>query len=174
MDGVRTEVLPLNQQAITAYFAYNWVPVHTLIAPLLSLRPELDDLEKFKFTPYLKAEEARLENNLRAVDYVIDGTDTLTLITGMGRIEKVSTWRYQDPLLNNLLQTVFPLLYLLMKRHFEITRIMRTKVLDSRELSDARKSMYHVRSAINYRADDLTSKSISLSLVFFMVSDQSV
>jgi hypothetical protein len=55
---------------------------------LLRLQPERDDAEKFK--TYIEAEEARLENNLQAVDYIIDGMETLTLITGVGRIEKVN------------------------------------------------------------------------------------
>jgi hypothetical protein len=88
MEGVRSEVLPLNLQPIVKYFTYVWEAVHTLIAPALSLQPSQDDPEKFK--SYIEAEEARLGNNLRAVDYIIDGTDTLTLITGVGRIEKVS------------------------------------------------------------------------------------
>jgi len=89
MDGVRAEVLPLNLQAIVDYFSFVWGPVHTLIVPILSLQPPQDDSDKF--TSYIEAEEARLQNNLRAVDYVIDGIDTLTLITGVGRVEKVST-----------------------------------------------------------------------------------
>ena len=47
----------------------------------------LTDPGNFKF--HLEAEEARLGKNLRDVKYVIDGTDTLALITGGGRIEKV-------------------------------------------------------------------------------------
>jgi len=164
MDAVRAEVLPLNRQAIAMYLMNCWELVHALIAPLLSLQPDSDGLEKF--VSHLEAEEVRLKNNLRAVDYLIDGMDTLTLITGVGSIEKVSTGRCQYARLTNLLQTVFPLLYLLMKRHFEIMRIMRTKVLDSRELLEAAKSMYHIRKAINYRADDLACKSICLSLAF--------
>jgi hypothetical protein len=89
MDGVRTEVLPLNFEAIVNYFSSVWEYLHTLTAPVLSLQPSQDDPDKFK--SYIEAEEARLENNLRAVDYIIDGTDTLTLITGVGRIEKVRT-----------------------------------------------------------------------------------
>lgn len=49
--------------------------------------PGLTDPGKFKF--HLEAEEARLGKYLRDVKYVIDGTDTLALITGGGRIEKV-------------------------------------------------------------------------------------
>jgi hypothetical protein len=55
------------------------------------LEPELgsgaSNLERFK--SYLEAEETRLSTSLKAVNYNIDGTDTLTLITGAGRIEKV-------------------------------------------------------------------------------------
>jgi hypothetical protein len=89
MDGIRTEVHPLNRQAIIRYFTNVWIPVHELVTAVLSLEPVEDDLEKFK--SHVEAEEARLANNLRAVDYIIDGTDTLTLITGVGRIEKVGT-----------------------------------------------------------------------------------
>jgi hypothetical protein len=87
MEGVRSEVLPLNLQAIIKYFTFVWEPVHTLIAAVLLLQPSQDDPDKFK--SYIESEEARLGNNLRAVDYIIDGTDTLTLITGVGRVEKV-------------------------------------------------------------------------------------
>jgi len=58
---------------------------------------------------------------------------------------------------------VFPLLYLMMKHQYEIMRIMRTKVLDSRELSEGATSMLYVRDAIRYRVDDLISLSGLLS-----------
>jgi hypothetical protein len=89
MEGVRTTVLPPNRAAIDRYFWHVWDGVHTLTAVASSLSSGLDDAEKFKL--HLEAEEARLEKNLRAVDYVIDGIDTLRLITGGGRIEKVRT-----------------------------------------------------------------------------------
>jgi hypothetical protein len=89
MEGVRTTVLPPNRAAVDNYFWYVWENVHTLTAAASSLSSGLDDAERFKL--HLEAEEARLEKNLRAVDYVIDGIDTLKLITGGGRIEKVRT-----------------------------------------------------------------------------------
>jgi hypothetical protein len=95
MDGIRVEVLPLNRHPIISYFGYNWTFVCTLIAPFLPLQPAREERERFK--SYLEAEEARLENNLRAVDYIVDGMDTLTLITGVGRIEKVSTYQHSTP-----------------------------------------------------------------------------
>ena len=89
MEGIRSEILPLNLQSVFEYITRVWEPVHTLIAAVLLLQPSQDDPEKFK--SYIEAEETRLGNNLRAVDFIIDGTDTLPLITGVGRIEKVST-----------------------------------------------------------------------------------
>jgi len=165
MDGLRTEVLPINRNAVTSYFANIWEFVHRLIAPLLSLQPASGQDDSEKFRSYLEAEEARLDNNLKAVDYIIDGTDTLTLITGVGRIEKVSTCQLcqHDTWFIYELQTVFPLLYLMIKHQYEIMRTMRTKVLDSRELSEHTNSMLHVRDAIRYRVDDLISLSGLLS-----------
>jgi len=91
MEGVRSHVLLPNRGAIDAYFMDVWMLVHTLTAAVVSLRPESNHPDKFK--PYLEAEEARLAANLKGVDYIIDGTDTLTLITGVGRVEKVRTLR---------------------------------------------------------------------------------
>jgi len=87
MQGVRTTVLPPNREAVDKYCDFVWKAVHTLTVPATSLSSGLDGAEKFK--PYLEAEEARLDKNLRAVDYVIDGIDTLRLITGGCRTERV-------------------------------------------------------------------------------------
>ena len=95
MEGVRSVVLPPNREAIDRYFASVWLVVHALTAPILSESSESsgsDDINKFD--SYLEAEEARLGNNLRAVDYVIDGIDTIPLIAGIGRIEKVRIQQY--------------------------------------------------------------------------------
>jgi hypothetical protein len=102
MEGVRSVVLPPNREAIDRYFASVWGVVHTLIAPMLSESSESsgsDDINKFD--SYLEAEEARLGNNLRAVDYVVDGIDTLPLIAGIGRIEKVRIQQYRHTSLNS-------------------------------------------------------------------------
>ena len=91
MEGVRTTVLPPNRKGVDRYFGVVWEIVHTLTTAANSLESVLADSGKFKL--YLEAEETRLETNLRAVNYVIDGIDTLTLITGGGRIEKVGVWQ---------------------------------------------------------------------------------
>ncbi|KAI0265430.1 hypothetical protein BC834DRAFT_879420 [Gloeopeniophorella convolvens] len=139
MEGVRAKVLPPNREAIDDYFRFVWKAVHTLTAAVVSLRPGPNARDKFN--SYTEAEETRLGTNLKAVDYIVDSVDTLTLITGVGRIEK----------------NVFPLIYLLMKRHYEIMRVMRHKVLDARELWYAVESILYVKDAIKYRVNDLTN-----------------
>jgi hypothetical protein len=91
MEGIRSHVLAPNRKAIDDYIYDIWEPFHTLTAAVIPLQPGPDNSDKFQ--PYLESEEARLSANLKAVDYIIDDTDTLTLITGMGSIEKVSTSR---------------------------------------------------------------------------------
>jgi hypothetical protein len=48
-----------------------------------------------------------------------------------------------------------------MKRHYEIMRAMRTKVLDSRELGSGVESFGNVNDVIRWRMNDLTSASPS-------------
>jgi hypothetical protein len=162
MEGVRPTVLAPNREAVDDYFSSVWRIVHTLTAAVLSL----DDVYGVeKFSSYLESEEARLGKNLRDVNYVLDGVDTLTLITGGGRIEKVRI-NYCIGLhlvLISALKTLFPLLYLLMKRHYEIMRIMRTKVVNVRELSEGGDGISYVSWAIEDRVEDLISVSVSSS-----------
>ena len=159
MEGVRAEVLPPNRRSVDNYFQLVWGLVHTLTAAVTPLQPDSGPSGGDEFESYLEAEEARLSANLKAVDYTIDGTDTLTLITGVGRIEKVGARQHIDrpACLNCVLQTVFPLIYLLLKRHYEIMRAARTKVLDSRELRCCMETIIYVKDAIRYRVKDLTS-----------------
>jgi hypothetical protein len=90
MEGVRTTVLPPNVQGADRYFGFAWLIVHSLTSPVLTLElPDSVQADLGNFKHHIEAEEKRLEKNLRAVNYVIDGSDTLALITGGGRIEKV-------------------------------------------------------------------------------------
>lgn len=89
MEGIRGEVLRPNREFVDSYFTHIWKPVNKLTSAAPS--PLYFPFNSEKFTPYLEAEEARLSAYLKAVNYFIDGTDTLSLITGVGRIEKVGT-----------------------------------------------------------------------------------
>ena len=58
-----------------------------------------------------------------------------------------------------------------MKRHYEIMRIMRAKVVDSRELWNAVESILYLHDAIRYRVDDLASMSAPSFLPYGMLID---
>ncbi|KAH8987709.1 hypothetical protein EDB83DRAFT_2535566 [Lactarius deliciosus] len=134
MEGIRANVLPPNRHSINSYLTIGWHSVHTLTAAVAPLQPEPGPSSLDRFKSYLDAEETRLSTNLKAVDYTIDGMDTLTLITGVGRIEK----------------TVFPLIYLLMRRHYEIMRTMRTELLNAREIRDCVYSLLYMKDPISH------------------------
>jgi hypothetical protein len=52
-----------------------------------------------------------------------------------------------------------------MKRHYEIMRIMRTKILSMREILEGAQGILYIISAIIYRVQDLTRASVSSSIV---------
>ena len=52
-----------------------------------------------------------------------------------------------------------------MKRHYEIMRIMRTKILTMREILDGAQGILYIINAIIYRVQDLTRESVSSSIV---------
>jgi hypothetical protein len=52
-----------------------------------------------------------------------------------------------------------------MTRHYEIMRIMRTKVVNFRDLFEGKQGIVCVMKAVGYRVKDLTSVSISSSVV---------
>ncbi|KAJ7779541.1 hypothetical protein B0H14DRAFT_2631247 [Mycena olivaceomarginata] len=82
-----------------------------------------------RFSSYIESEEARIRGksrfygNLEAVQYDIDASDTLELVTGEGRIDRYA----------------LPVIYLLLERHFEIFRVCQTRVVSPDELWDAAK-----------------------------------
>ena len=47
-----------------------------------------------------------------------------------------------------------------MKRHYEIMRIMRTKLLSMRELQEGAQGIVHIQKAITYRVQDLIRASV--------------
>lgn len=93
--------------------------------------------------------------------FKIDARDTLSLITGPGRIEKVPV-RPQGTRITTdstrVVQHLMPLMYLLLHRHFEIFRLGRRLILSSEELWDAANSMNWLFDAVIERHDDLSGK----------------
>ncbi|KAI0661089.1 hypothetical protein C8Q70DRAFT_911215 [Cubamyces menziesii] len=97
------------------------------------------DSLKARFQSYMDAEEQRLREGLETVRYDIDAMDTLTLVTGPGRIEK----------------SLFALLYLLLKRDHQIFRLCQKMIVHKDELWDAADTIMWVYDAAVNRYDDL-------------------
>ncbi|KAJ7090797.1 hypothetical protein B0H15DRAFT_836939 [Mycena belliarum] len=99
---------------------------------------------------YKKSEEDRLHAQLDGLLYEIDDTATLRLITGQGRIE-----RY-----------VYPLVFQLLKRHYDVMRLACVHVLDEGEFDVMATSLATIFKAVDERTQNLEAifKSTSLNV----------
>ncbi|KAJ7291055.1 hypothetical protein C8J57DRAFT_208463 [Mycena rebaudengoi] len=135
MFALRTLVLPANRTSVNSYLEaiYNGVTsLESAVNPCF-----VNEGLQEKFNSYVEAEEARLRGNLEAVDYDLDAANTLSLVTGDGRIERF----------------ILPLIYLLLKRDFEIFRLCQKKVVHPDELWDSADTLGWVVSAAQERVD---------------------
>ena len=89
MFAIRADIHPTNRNAVDKYLRRVWMPISTLTSSLV--RTSQPESLQARFKSYVDAEEKRLSKNLETVKYDIDGRDTLLLVTGPGRIEKVSS-----------------------------------------------------------------------------------
>jgi hypothetical protein len=88
MFAVLPTVRPENRNAVNDYLLSVYESVTTL-TDSVNYCPRSDAL-RARFRSYIDSEEERLRKNLDEVDYDIDARDTLALVTGPGRIERVS------------------------------------------------------------------------------------
>ncbi|KAI0766852.1 hypothetical protein BD413DRAFT_141493 [Trametes elegans] len=137
MFSLRELIHPANTHAVEKYLESVYQRICTLTSSFVCTY-QSEPLQA-RFQGYVDAEEQRLRDGLETVRYDIDAMDTLTLITGPGRIEKC----------------LFPLLYLLLKRDFEIFRLCRKMVIHKDELWDSADTIVWVFDAVVYRHDDL-------------------
>lgn len=91
MASLRALAHPANRIAVDNYFREVWNPVAQTCMSFRSFYPN-DSTLVTKFQSYMDAEEERIRKNLEEIKYDIDALDTLALITGPGRIEKVGSY----------------------------------------------------------------------------------
>ncbi|KIM45643.1 hypothetical protein M413DRAFT_344967 [Hebeloma cylindrosporum] len=135
-------VLPSNRRAVDEYlFHPSFWRIELLLRSTRSVSPKvLQDPDLTRITElYSTAEEERIDVNLRDVAYELDTPATVSLITGEGRIE-----RY-----------VFPLIYLLLRRHLKVITIACKHVIDTEELSALNESLVSVLLSIDSRIQNL-------------------
>jgi hypothetical protein len=88
MFAILPAILPINKSAANTYLETIYTGVWTVASSLNGCY--VNEPLQLKFADYVAAEEARLRGNLEAVNYDIDEPATLELITGQGRIDRVS------------------------------------------------------------------------------------
>ncbi|KAG8808806.1 hypothetical protein FRC18_004850 [Serendipita sp. 400] len=137
----RVEIHPANQSFVDLYL--NSSTLEELDRLIKSVTPYTEAntavLEE-KIRGYVDKEEERLKSNLQKVDWNIDGLDTLSLITGRGRIE-----RY-----------IFPLLYLVLRRHFWMLRLACQDTFPADVLQIPTQSISTLMSAVSTRIRNLS------------------
>ncbi|KAJ3506012.1 hypothetical protein NLJ89_g7110 [Agrocybe chaxingu] len=135
-------VLPSNRRAVDEYlFHPSFWRIELLLRSTRSSSSKiLSDPDLARITEmYTTAEEERLDMSLQDVNYELDTTGTVSLITGEGRIE-----RY-----------VFPLIYLLLRRHLKVMTLGCKHVLDTEELATLNESLVSVLLLVDDRVQNL-------------------
>ncbi|KAI0737618.1 hypothetical protein C8Q80DRAFT_1212220 [Daedaleopsis nitida] len=137
MFALKAHIHPAVRSSVDTYLHTVWTGISELTTAIDAYYPS--EALREKFQSYIDDEERRLREGLEAVRYDIDAMDTLVLVTGPGRIEKY----------------VFPMLYLLLKKDYEVMRIARKKVINKDELWDAADTIEWVLHAVHFRYKDL-------------------
>jgi len=89
MISLVPDLLPENRILARSYLYFTWEIIHT-ITDSLSLESRSTQNTTNLFKDHIRNEEDRIKANLNHVHYLIDGVDTLYLVAGPGRIEKVN------------------------------------------------------------------------------------
>ena len=89
MFAMRTTLLPENRYGADYYLNTVWSSIVELTTAFRK-DDACDDLQLLpKFMPYAQMEEDRIRRNLLDIRYDIDALDTVYVVAGRGRIEKV-------------------------------------------------------------------------------------
>lgn len=120
---------------------------------------EADDDLWAKFLPYIQSEEQRIRKNLESIAYNIDTVDTLSIVTGPGRLERVRTRCFHDEWYNDRHgKHLMPVVYLLLERALDVVKLAGPGdvVLHWGELLIGAESLAYTFDAIYDRIDSLT------------------
>lgn len=88
MFDLLDKIKPMNRRIVDEYLVKTWDLVMVFSFPVQKF--VLKDNIKAHFEPWVTSEEERIKKNLEEIRYDIDSLDTVSLITGPGRIEMVS------------------------------------------------------------------------------------
>ena len=154
MIRLADEVLPENRKGVNEYICDVWTEVCVFTRSIK--REEGTDVLRTRFQSYVDEEEERLEKNLEDTKHYIDSCDSVRLVSGHRRIEAVRLL----PSLHtctclNSGQTLFPMLYLLLRRDLQKISLARKYVLSESEFFDALSTIQRVITGARCRILDL-------------------
>ncbi len=87
MFALKEFIHPAVRSSVDTYLHTVWTGISELTTAIDAYHPP--EALRDKFQSYIDDEEHRLREGLETVRYDIDAMDTLVLVTGPGRIEKV-------------------------------------------------------------------------------------
>ncbi|KAJ7124548.1 hypothetical protein C8R44DRAFT_704054 [Mycena epipterygia] len=142
MFRLSRRVHPANRKAVDKYLGGESIQkVELLLRSTRSAPADLYDDPRLTeiADAFQNEQDSKLEERLSGVEYELDDTTTVRLVTGPGRIE-----RY-----------VYPLVFWMIKRHFDMIRLACKHVLDPAEFDMMNYSLYHIFDALNERTRNL-------------------
>jgi hypothetical protein len=90
MFSTLDDVHPVNRNLVDRYIGSDtFNRIELLLRSVMVYDGHDDDSLKEKIQPYVAEEEERLRSTLESIAWDIDTVDTVALVTGAGRIEKV-------------------------------------------------------------------------------------
>ncbi|KAI3602849.1 hypothetical protein WG66_011217 [Moniliophthora roreri] len=138
------EVLPENRRSVDQYLSHlTFDRIELLLRSTRSLSHTFSaDRYLIQATDaYTESEEKRLVRALDGMAYELDTPETVSLVTGPGRIERF----------------IFPLIYLLMKRQHTIISLAKEYILDPDELITMSTTLHSVFEVLDDRIEGLAS-----------------
>ncbi|PBK97460.1 hypothetical protein ARMGADRAFT_639756 [Armillaria gallica] len=144
MYNIYPRVLPGNRNAVITYLQHETIyQVDKLLLSTHNVSPNpFGSIKLWNLTEeFTESEEKRIQKNLEAISFDIDAISTVSLITGPGRIE-----RY-----------IYPLLYLILKRHLAIVRLSTIKILHPYEIPAMTSSLWTLFFVVHQRVGNLSS-----------------
>ncbi|KZV96120.1 hypothetical protein EXIGLDRAFT_833894 [Exidia glandulosa HHB12029] len=140
-----THALPCNRLLVDKYLSKWYMDIIDYLTRGVLTKDKYDGNEDdddiwAHFHDFVTSEEARLQRNLDRFG-VIDDSNTLSLILGPGRLER----------------NIFPLLFLVLLRHYNLLRLAARFRIDDQDFDEAEASLANIVDALDDRLHTLVS-----------------
>ncbi|TCD68990.1 hypothetical protein EIP91_009212 [Steccherinum ochraceum] len=133
-------ILPQNRIAVGHYVALLRLLIPEITLGLSEVTPSSEE-EYNKFAPYIRFEEAQVNDMLRQLEYTLDAVDTVHIVAGSERIE----------------EKILTVILILLRHHFRLLQKGQHEAISIYQLREARMSLRTIHKAVQDRANDLAA-----------------